>query len=157
MNNERYQEIIDEVYEKYKSNTPEQHVVGSDSDLMRHSMIYKNKICHLSGYPIFERLSKEELIEKCKTDSEFSEKCGLKIVEETIFDIVERIKLAPENNLMEVRDNVTILGFYCDDDLHSFLDKHNVPRKFVTYYYKDEKIEVYEFMNNERYKQKLEN
>jgi hypothetical protein len=51
-NNERYREIIDEVYENYKKNTPEQHVAGSDSDIMRHSMIYRNKLCPLSGYPI---------------------------------------------------------------------------------------------------------
>ena len=146
MNKERYNQIIDEVYKNYKhyfENKYGNYITGKitkeDGDYL---IVNKHPLPQETILSII--YSKEEFIRKCKTDSEFSEKCGLKIVEETIFDIVERIKLAPENNLMEVRDNVTILGFYCDDDLHSFLDKHNVPRKFVTYYYKDEKIEVYE-------------
>lgn len=81
MNSERYNQVIDEAHENYEKDTPEQHVVGSDYDPMKHTMIWKKKICPLSGYPILERFSKEEFVNKCKTDSVFSEKWGLKIEE----------------------------------------------------------------------------
>ena len=81
MSKEKYKQIIDEVYENYIQNTPENHVIGSDSDPLKLSMVWKRKNDSSSGYPILERLTQEEFINKCKTDSEFSEKWGLKIEE----------------------------------------------------------------------------
>ena len=147
MNNEKYNHIIDEAYEKYKSNTPEQHVVGSDTDLMRHSMIYKNKLCHLSGYPIFERLSKEEFINKCKIDSEFSEKWGLKI-EERKLSFKERRDLAHEYAVFHNKLPLCIdaHGHEGIPKYHEVINKTgwNIPIKLITITYQENKIEVYE-------------
>ena len=88
MNNEKYNQIIDEAYENYEKNIPNQHVVGSDSDPMNKCMVWNRKIDSLSGYPILERLSKEEFIRKCKTDSEFSERWGVTIYTEVEDDEV---------------------------------------------------------------------
>ena len=65
-----------DAYRNYEKNTPEQYVVGSDSDPMRQCMVWKRKTDSSSGYPILERLSKEEFINKIKTDDEFANKWG---------------------------------------------------------------------------------
>jgi len=63
-------------YAKYEKHTPEQYVVGSDSDPMRQCMVWKRRTDLSSGYPILERLTKEEFINKIKTDDEFAKKWG---------------------------------------------------------------------------------
>jgi thymidylate synthase len=63
-------------YANYEKHTPEQYVVGSDSDPMRQCMVWKRKTDSSSGYPILERLSKEEFINKIKTDDKFASKWG---------------------------------------------------------------------------------
>ena len=65
-----------DAYKNYKKNTPEQYVVGSDSDPMRQCMVWKRKTDSSSGYPILERLTQEEFINKIKTDDEFANKWG---------------------------------------------------------------------------------
>jgi hypothetical protein len=86
MSKERYNQIIDEVYNSYVNVVPYGHVVGSDSDPRRKLMVYKGETCHSSGYPILQRFTKEEFINKIKTDQEFSDKFGLKIIED--YDLV---------------------------------------------------------------------
>ena len=76
--------------------------------------------------------NKEEFINKCKTDSEFSEKWGLKI-EERELDMFERWELANLTPNMSEID-------YCN----KLCDEHNVPTKLITLTYKNEKIESYE-------------
>jgi hypothetical protein len=65
-------------------------------------------------------LYQQEFINKCKTDSEFSEKWGLKIEEQTILEQVD------QNNL--VLKGSTAL----------------YPRKLITITYNDTKLESYE-------------
>jgi len=65
-----------DAYKAYEKNTPKQHIIGSDSDPMKKCMTWINKTDKQSGYPILERLSKEEFINKIKTDNEFAEKWG---------------------------------------------------------------------------------
>ncbi len=86
MSKERYNQIIDEVYNSYVNVVPYGHVVGSDSDPRRKLMVYKGETCHSSGYPILQRFTKEEFINKIKTDQDFSDKFGLKIKED--YDLV---------------------------------------------------------------------
>ena len=71
MSKERYNQIIDEVYENYKSKTEIMMGHGFHGTL----------------------LSQEDFISKIKTDSEFSETWGLKI-EERELSLEERRKLA---------------------------------------------------------------
>jgi len=69
MNNEKMNQIIDEVYENY---------LIEDARILPN--MSKEKMLEL-GF----RLTKEEFINKCKTDSEFSERWGLKIEERELF------------------------------------------------------------------------
>ena len=68
MNKERYNQIIDEVYENYKSKTEIMMGHGFHGTL----------------------LSQEDFISKIKTDSEFSETWGLKIEEREILKQIDQ-------------------------------------------------------------------
>jgi thymidylate synthase len=65
-----------DAYKNYEKQIPFQKVIGDDSDSLKSSMIWKQKIDHSSGYPIFERFTQEEFINKIKTDDEFALKWG---------------------------------------------------------------------------------
>jgi len=87
MNKEIYNQIIDEAYENYKK------------EIIRQREIQKEEVNRLRSQGkrvrviLIELLSKEEFINKCKTDSEFSEKWGLKIEERELSE-KERIIFA---------------------------------------------------------------
>ena len=119
MNKERYNQIIDEVYENYKSTTLESDMKKSAWELTVQSMSGKKFI-----------ISQEEFINKCKTDSDFSERWGLKI-EERELSFNERNKWSWDN-----------WGIICE--MESVLDEQEVPTKLITLTYNNEKIESYE-------------
>lgn len=79
-------------------------------------------------------LDKEEFINKCKTDSDFSQKWGLKIEERELTTVKERKKYDKYYD--------DLIGEYLEH--HETLDKRGVPRKITTITYKNEKIECYE-------------
>jgi hypothetical protein len=79
MNNEQYNQIIDEAYENYKTKTEIMMGHGFHGTL----------------------LSKEEFINKCKTDTEFSERWGLKIDESD-----EKLLLSDVNCSYISRDDI---------------------------------------------------
>ena len=106
MNNEKYNQIISEVYGKYLDYLQENEIHGIWYDL-------------------------EIFINECKTDTEFSERWGLKIEErELSFD--ERSGLAPADVFSWTQFTV------------SNLDELKVPTKLITVTYKDERVEIYE-------------
>ena len=78
--------------------------------------------------------TKDEFINKCKTDIEFSGRWGLKI-EERELSLEERqnlyFKLNPEFRLVH-------------EDMDKHMDKHNIPTKLITITYNDKTIESYE-------------
>jgi len=82
--------------------------------------------------------TQEEFINKIKTDSEFSEKWGLKI-EERELSFNERIK----HIVNSLESNAPLL-MENDDKTIQWLDKNNVPTKLITITYNDQKIESYE-------------
>ena len=79
-------------------------------------------------------LPKEEFIDKCKTNPEFSEKWGLKI-EERELSLEERqnlyFKLNPEFRLVH-------------ENMNKQMDNFNTPTKLITLTYEDTIIESYE-------------
>ena len=81
-------------------------------------------------------LPKEEFIDKCKTDKEFSEKWGLKI-EERELSLEER-KSIYEN---EYTGSVEVPNNHW---LNSKLTTRNIPTKLITITYNNETIESYE-------------
>jgi hypothetical protein len=108
------QELLDEVYENYR-----QKIISEDLWMLV-----------AVGWPS----TQEEFINKCKTDSEFSERWGLKI-EERELSLEERqnlyFKLNPEFRLVH-------------EDMDKHMDKHNIPTKLITITYNDKTIESYE-------------
>ena len=109
MSKEKYNQIIDEVYKNYfLIKSMEKGPFG------------------ISGLI----LPKEEFINNCKTNPEFSEKWGLKI-EERELSLEERNKWSWDN-----------WGITCE--MESVLDEQEVPTKIITITYNGETIESYE-------------
>jgi hypothetical protein len=118
MSKERYNQIIDEVYEKYGQK------IISEGYYMLVAI----------GWPS----TKEEFINKCKTDKEFSEKWGLKI-EERELSLVDRYQIMKNGDLNDW------LNIHCKEPkTMEYMDKNNIPTKQITLTYQNEKIEVYE-------------
>ena len=113
MSSERYNQIIDEVYEKYHQEN--KHVM----------------------YLTF--LLKEEFINKIKTDTEFSEKWGLKI-EERELSWDERADLSREKR----RHSWTWQNWSEEEMEWRMNNDWNIPTKLITITYNNEKIEIYE-------------
>jgi hypothetical protein len=123
--NKEQQQIIDEAYETY------------NKEIIRQREIQKEEVNRLRSQgkrvrvSLIELLSKEEFINKCKTDNKFSEKWGLKI-EERELSLEERLELfKKENNGSHPYDI-------------EMLDDYNIPTKLITITYNNETIESYE-------------
>jgi hypothetical protein len=117
MNNERYNQIIDGVYKKHINS------------------LFYDFSGEVKGYLLHEHLSKEEFIDKCKTDQEFSERWGLKI----------------EKRELEFQERLNILGkrhplYFMEQQLggEDILTRNNIPTRAITLTYNNETIEVYE-------------
>jgi hypothetical protein len=124
--------IIDEAYKNYRSKS-------KDLDLPEN--LYNNLIDDLNKNAMFpidnpsRMLSKEDFINKCKTDPEFSEKWGLKIEEKELSldertSIFENSEYSKHDNLIKFKD----IGE---------LDKV-IPTKKITLEYNNEKTYCYE-------------
>jgi hypothetical protein len=98
--------------------------------------LYLNE-SRIYNYPESFIVSKEEFINKCKTDTEFSEKWGLKI-EERELSLVERMEYYGKHFMKETESKTF------DELLKVNYDELNIPTKQLTLTYKDEKIETYE-------------
>jgi len=120
--NKEQQELLDEAYRKYSkiANSVEEpdyeiHVDDPHQNCTR-------------------LMTTDEFINICKTDTEFSERWGLKI-EERELSLEERqnlyFKLNPEFRLVH-------------EDMDKHMDKHNIPTKLITITYNDKTIESYE-------------
>ena len=116
--NEEQQELLDEVYENYG-----QKIISEDLWMLV-----------AIGWPS----NQEEFINKCKTDTEFSEKWGLKIEERELCKL-ERINVAIEKKLTHKTAHLTK-----DFDYQKWCDEQNVPTKLITLTYNNETIESYE-------------
>jgi len=131
--NKEQQELVNEAYKNYRSKS-------KDIDLPEN--LYNKLIDDLNKDAMFpidnpnRMLTKEEFINKCKTDQEFSEKWGLKI-EERELSLEERLKLANVEN--PNTDNKMVFLDYI-----SALDNRNIPTKLITITYNDKTIESYE-------------
>jgi hypothetical protein len=134
--NKEQQELLDEVYETY-TNYPLATIHDYHTNIL-----YQNRDkgwCLLNGRSMVSphptrHLTQEEFINKCKTDTEFSQRWGLKI-EEREMSLEERqnlyFKLNPEFRLVH-------------EDMDKHMDKHNIPTKLITITYNDKTIESYE-------------
>jgi hypothetical protein len=122
--NKEQQELLDEVYENYKSTILEKEIKKSAFELTVQSMSGKIFI-----------VPKEEFINKCKTDAEFSEKWGLKI-EERDLTPKERIELAGGRIQDKYPSLVEMSTLVCDE--------RDIPTKLITVTHNDKTIESHE-------------
>ena len=110
MENEKYNQIIDEAYNNYMNNWP-------------------------SKIPRIGPCLKEEFINKCKTDAEFSQTWDLKI-EERELSLEERLNLVSttmgEEKIRTHEDNL------------ARVEKLNIPTKLIAVTHNNETIEIYE-------------
>jgi hypothetical protein len=115
MNKERFNQIVDEVYNKY-----------------------------LTKYVGYDDIpSKELFLFEIKNNTEFSEKWELNI-EERELSLEERSIIAKSNHY-EVSQNIKMFVRVDEDhSLHKHLDDINIPTKLITLTYNNETIESYE-------------
>ena len=99
---------------------------------------YENYQNYFLGYDDIP--NKELFILACKTDTEFSERWGLKF-EERELSVIERIVIAETST--EVIPGFDS-HFDTDEDVHKVLDTWDVPTKLITLTYNNETIESYE-------------
>jgi hypothetical protein len=139
MNKEKYNQIIDEAHKRYVSEMwfhPEDNWL-EELDGMDMSTGERKKV--------YRQYAQEEFINKCKTDSEFSEKWGLKI-EERELSLEERYGLVRENGLcpkysFEIENGKPTPNKMSESEWY---DNHNIPTKLITITYNDKTIESYE-------------
>jgi hypothetical protein len=126
--NKEQQELLDEAYENY--------LKGGHIKWLNQMEV--NTPAGKMNIPV--PYTQEEFINKCKTDSEFSEKWGLKI-EERELSRDERIDLYCKEYTGGVK------GKYeppFDDFIDYKLTTRNIPTKLITITYNNKKIENYE-------------
>jgi hypothetical protein len=136
--NKEQQELLDEVYKKYQSQT-----MFRTDDLV--SLEELDGMCLGTGEikKVYRQYAPKEFINKCKTDTEFSERWGLKI-EERELSLEERSIIAKSNHY-EVSQNIKMFVRVDEDrTLHKNLDEINIPTKLITVTYNDIKIESHE-------------
>jgi hypothetical protein len=133
MSKERYNQIIDEVYEYFITKTR-----GLNLDLAINS-----ELVVIEG-PVYNAtsrlLTQEEFIHKCKTDKEFSEKWGLKIEEQMLTE-ERRYNIWFNNNYETGMER-----FFNPEQLPDYDNPYYqpTPTKEITISYNGETIKVYE-------------
>jgi hypothetical protein len=134
MNKEKYNQIIGDAYKSYQKEINRRLENWID---IQEGDIYEGTSLDDSG----RIWTQEEFINKCKTDSEFSENWGLKI-EERELSLEERISLFSKNvngkHLMKYADSDGL------DMWNKILNSNNIPTKLITITYNNETIESYE-------------
>lgn len=131
LNVKRYHEIIDEVYndyweETFKSQGTEwvESIPGMNLGTGEMTIVYR-------------QYRKEDLIDKIKIDSNFSNKFKLKIKEKEL-SLTERRMMVSQEMFNQV-----YTGGGPETLSHQECDQWNIPKKLITIKYKKEKIQVY--------------
>jgi len=132
-----YNQIIDEVYETYK--TIHKHDIRTEAD--RSQLVIESLEKQLI-YP------KEEFINKCKVDSKFSEKWELKI-EERELSLKEQAHaynnwLEKQNYNPKHQSKIIDIDKLSESNLMTILQSLPGPTKLITLTYNNETIESYE-------------
>jgi hypothetical protein len=159
--NKEQQELLDEAYEKYLEYT----INGIETGLDKIKGYLDGCLVEYDGYyehftnPSFaygyRTYNQEEFINKCKTDSEFSERWGLRIKERELkknsgwerYELL--LKRISEKELQEKYkddERATWIGFrkFTLVNANYICDKENIPTKQITIAYNNKTIESYE-------------
>jgi hypothetical protein len=125
--NKEQQELVNEAYIKYQNQTmfhTDDLVSLKELDGMYMSTGEKTKV--------YRQFAPKEFINKCKTDSEFSEKWGL-IIEERELSLEERATIW--NNTHNPAGNIFT---------HNQYDENNIPKRAISLRYNHKTITSYE-------------
>jgi hypothetical protein len=135
--NKEQQELLDEIYKNYVK------WWEKSDDSCNLTEEQSNKWLKLiDGGLQWAPFSQEEFINKCKTDNEFSEKCGLKI-EERELSLEERFNIRyPGGRFSIFQENYP--NTHRRNNPNDLLDVFNIPTKLITITYNDKTIESYE-------------
>ena len=125
--NKEQQELLDEAYENFIDKTKG---LNLNLEINRDIIVVEGPIYNATP----RLLSQEEFINKIKTDTEFSERWGLKI-EERELSLDERVKLTM--NTPEYRN-------YTEEQWKEYIDSTSSPTRLITITYKKTIIESYE-------------
>ena len=126
--NKEQQELLDEAFSNYWKKVS----VNNEEDCL----VKQEEGSFLKEVRV---LYQQEFINKCKTDTEFSERWGLKI-EERELSLEERLALVINNFMtFEELSKATYAEFF---------EKNNIPTKLITITYNDKTIESYEYYSN---------
>jgi len=129
--NKEQQELLDEAFNQFSK-----YKMENFDDMRWDVIIEMNTSDNTKPYFVTGRpLIKEEFINKCKTDFEFSQRWGLKIKER---------ELSLEERLALVKNNVMSFDELSKTTYDEFLKKNNIPTKLITITYNDKTIESYE-------------
>jgi len=137
--NKEQQELLDEVHENYK--TVHKHTIRTEGN--RNKLAIESLIKQLI-YTI------EEFINKIKTDSEFSEKWGLKIEERELSWEEKEWELEKTNCINDIETDRIIYGHewekYIQGQYEGIESTQGIiiPTKLITVTYNDKTIESYE-------------
>jgi hypothetical protein len=130
--NKEQQELLDEAYENY--------LKGGHIKWLNQMEV--NTPAGKMNIPV--PYTQEEFINKCKTDTEFFERWGLKIEErELSFEERCEIQIARLEGMYSSGKEVFI-QHSVNDVKQITMDKNNIPTKLITITYSDKKIESYE-------------
>ena len=137
--NKEQQELLDEAYKKYQTEMmfhPEDNWL-EELDGMNMSTGEIKKV--------YRQYAPVEFINKCKTDTEFSEKWGLKI-EERELSLEERYTIAQKTSDMTDRSLLVrqTMNNFPPSSHEEWLKEKNTPTKLITITYNNETIESYE-------------
>jgi hypothetical protein len=142
--NKEQQELLDEAYETY-TNYPLATIQDHHTNIL-----YQNRDkgwCLLNGRSMVSphptrHLTQEEFINKCKTDTEFSERWGFKI-EERELSLEERFNIKyPGGKFSIFQENYP--NTHKRNNPNDLLDAFDIPTKLITITYNDKTIESYE-------------
>ena len=120
MNNEKMNQIISDAWANYQRKVLDKFMNDTT----------------ISNYAI---TNKEEFINKCKTNPEFSERWGLKI-EERELSLEERYDLIEKDK----HKQFVTWQSHGTDRIKEIIDEQEVPTKLITITYNNETIESYE-------------
>ena len=123
--NKEQQELLDDAYKNYEKNINDG--IQNPNDIKWDITEPKN--------PKLYPLTKEEFIDRIKTNSEFSERWGL---------MIEERELSLEERLALVKNNVMSYDELSKATYDEFFKKNNIPTKLITITYNDKTIEGYE-------------
>jgi hypothetical protein len=131
--NKEQQELLDEAFNQFSKYKMENFGDTRWDVIIEMNISDNTKPYFVTGRPLF----KEEFIEKCKTDSEFSQRWGLKI-EERELSLEERAKWLQDNKGYDL-----LVGNLDHDHIREVVEE-KAPTKLITITYNDKTIESYE-------------